>query len=114
MKPDQPAKPLDYRSAPQVSTRTHWLLRIPQSLLWLILIIPVLLFAPMCQRTLPGQVLSFPEAIMPGAGAPISLILSILSFPYSSNLRRIGLAIIIFASGAMTYGLLFNLWKILR
>ncbi len=60
----------------------------------------------MCSRYLPGKIPPLSEIIMPALGTPIALILSIVSFPQSSNLRRAGLAIIIFVSGLMIFSLI--------
>jgi len=97
-----PIEPLDYEPAPMTPKRRPWLLRVPLSLLWMILILPFVLSAPLCYKRLPGAPIPEPETIASELGGPIALALAILSLPSSSNARRVGLVFVILIATAMT------------
>ncbi|MGA2232968.1 MAG: hypothetical protein ABSH22_18870 [Tepidisphaeraceae bacterium] len=105
----------DGRSKPQAPARSPWLLRVPQWLLWVIIILPFALNASGSKHD-PGEVVVLPVSTIIACyfGAPVSLVLAILSFRQSSNARRVGLVIIILVGGMGTWGFLSELFRTLR
>jgi len=106
-----PLEPLDYEPAPTTPKRPQWLLRVPLSLLWMTLILPFILFVPVCAKRLPGQPIPEPANIASTLGGPIALTLAVLSYRTSSKSRQVGLVFVILVAGCMTCGLWYFAWE---